>query len=349
MGISTFQSPPKTSSPGGTNASSIELWRYIFTIGVVVMHFGYYNGFYIAVDFFFMLSGFLIHKSVCSLSGADPMTILFKKVRRLYPEYVLAFVFMLIFNLRTGIFRSVPLENFCTDSFFELFCMQMLHPYSSLVNGIAWYVSALVLCLPLLIYALYQFKRLYLWIVAPYSALLIYAFFASNWGHVDFGVIWLGVMNGGLLRGFGALNLGVLAYWVYQYLSKKQRSAKIDNVLAGIEITIFTFVMVWSWFNRQTIVDFIEIFLLFWGIILAFLEKGFLSKFLGNRVVAYLGKISYSIYLTQLLTLDFVRRLQIASKVLEIVILIIFATVFGMAAHAIAVTAPSHVLARRKM
>lgn len=40
-------------------SSQIEFWRIVFTIGVALLHFGYINGFYIAVDFFFMLTGFL--------------------------------------------------------------------------------------------------------------------------------------------------------------------------------------------------------------------------------------------------------------------------------------------------
>lgn len=42
----------------------IELERFIFTIGIAVMHYGYYNGFYIGVDFFFMLSAFLMAKKI---------------------------------------------------------------------------------------------------------------------------------------------------------------------------------------------------------------------------------------------------------------------------------------------
>lgn len=38
----------------------IELERFLFAIMKCIMHFGYYNNFYIGVDFFFMVTGFFI-------------------------------------------------------------------------------------------------------------------------------------------------------------------------------------------------------------------------------------------------------------------------------------------------
>ena len=45
----------------------IELERFLFAIMICIMHFGYYNNFYIGVDFFFMVTGFFIAaKTICS-------------------------------------------------------------------------------------------------------------------------------------------------------------------------------------------------------------------------------------------------------------------------------------------
>jgi peptidoglycan/LPS O-acetylase OafA/YrhL len=77
--------------------NNVELWRFAFTIGVVVMHFGYYNGYYIAVDFFFMLSGFLL---MCSLDSipAERKTIfgfIKKRLIRIYPHYLFSLFVMI--------------------------------------------------------------------------------------------------------------------------------------------------------------------------------------------------------------------------------------------------------------
>lgn len=61
--------------------NNIELWRIIFTLGVAIMHFGYYNGFYLAVDFFFILTGFLLNKSISAEREKTVGAYLWKRIK----------------------------------------------------------------------------------------------------------------------------------------------------------------------------------------------------------------------------------------------------------------------------
>ena len=72
--------------------SRIEFWRFCFAIGIAIMHFGYYNGFYIAVDFFFMLSGFLLMTSMARHPDWSVWKIFKGRLAGLYPHYLLSFL-----------------------------------------------------------------------------------------------------------------------------------------------------------------------------------------------------------------------------------------------------------------
>lgn len=281
--------------------NNIELWRFIFTIGVALLHFGYINGFYIAVDFFFILSGFLICKSVFNGQQEEAGFYIKSRITRLYPHYLFSFIVMLIWNINSRLAsEGVIAKTFFVDSLLEANFLQILYPFSSAVNGITWYISALIICIPIIIYCLIHYKNFYVHVIAPYSALFIYAYFLSNWAHIDFGLVWIGNCNGGLIRGFAGLNLGIVAYTLYKQLSVFNFTKLFHNILSVIELILFALVLVYACLFRQTKFDFAAIIILFVVTIIAFLEKGFLYKITNNKLVAYLGKLSYPMYLNQL-------------------------------------------------
>lgn len=287
---------------------SLELWRIVFTIGVAIMHFGYYNGFYIAVDFFFMLSGYLTYKGIDEKPEQSGWSIFIHKISRLWPQYFVAFMLMLTWNVYIPEKKVVDI-TYLADCIYEIFFLQILFPAGKLVNGITWYISATVICFPLVIYMLKRHRHIYESLIAPFLALFVYGYLLSNWAHVDFGFVWLGCVNGGLLRCIGGLSAGVFLYYISRHC-KTLLAGMNQNLLATAELLIGAMIVVWSVFVRQTKMDGIEIILLGVLIILSFHENGWLERFLRNPIVAYLGKISYSIYLNQLFVGGMIMRLS---------------------------------------
>lgn len=298
----------KTSLMGGKK-SSLELWRIVFTIGVAIMHAGHPNGFYIAVDFFFMLSGYLTFKGIDANSEQSGWSIFVHKISRLWPQYFVAFLMMLTWNVYV---RQDTVVNiaYLADHLYELFFLQILFPAGNLINGITWYISATVICLPLVIYMLKHHRHLYESLIAPFCALFLYGYLLSNWAHVDFGFAWLGGVNGGLLRGLGGLSAGVFLYYISNR-SKSLIEGINPNLLATMEFLIGATIIGWSVFVRQTKMDGIEVILLGVLIILSFHEYGWFERVAKHPIVAYLGRISYSIYLNQLFVCGIVWRLPV--------------------------------------
>lgn len=211
---------------GSRKSGAIEFWRFFFSVGVAIMHFGYYNGFYIAVDFFFLLSGFLTAKTVERHPEKGVWSIALSKWMRLWPEYVLAYVLTFVARLIRTPERISINRVFVADAVLELLGLQIMSPMSTFVNSISWYISAMMVCTPLIVWLYQKYRYTFTHIIAPYGALAIYAFFWYNWGHIDFAFVWLGTCNGGLLRGLADLMLGCALYEAFRILSAKGRLPK---------------------------------------------------------------------------------------------------------------------------
>lgn len=284
----------------------IEFWRIIFTIGVAVMHFGLINGFYIAVDFFFMLSGWLLAKKVKSCDeNCSGTKIFFAKIKRLMPEYFFAFFLMLIFNVW---FLGIDFnEIYCVDSILEMLFLHVLLPVSNINNGITWYISALVICMPIFIYLLKYYYHGFSCIVAPVVSLFIYAYFLSTWGHVDFGLVWIGSCNGGFLRAFAGLSAGVFLYYISNSAGEII-SCINSSLVSSLDLFIGLLLVFIAMLYRGTKIDSISLLLIGLLIILSFNDFGWLRKLTSNKLISYLGEISYSMYVNQLFVGGIVRK-----------------------------------------
>lgn len=316
--------------------NNIEIWRFLFTICVALLHFGYFNGFYIAVDFFFVLSAFLLCKSILGGVEEHHHNVLFyvkKRIARLYPHYLYSLLIMLIWQIHSHYISGIYLnkKSFLVDTFLEMIFLQLLYPFSNLLNGVTWYISALVIWLPIMVYLLIYHKRIYTYVIAPYTSIFIYTYFLASWGHVDFGFVWLGHFNGGLLRGLAALNLGVVAYTIYTQVSRYNFTKLFHNLLATIEIAGYLLIILTSAFWRQTKWDFIEITLIMFLIIISFIQQGFLHRMAGSKFVAYLGKLSYPIFLNHIFISIMIRSHWHGDITLKMTIVyIIVLTIYSM-------------------
>lgn len=86
----------------------VDIYKFLLTIGVCLMHYeGLYfgadnmvfEGFYLAVDFFFVLSGFLLYRSLQSKKYAGARDFTLKKVKEFMGyNVIMVFAFILYNN-----------------------------------------------------------------------------------------------------------------------------------------------------------------------------------------------------------------------------------------------------------
>lgn len=207
---------------------------------------------------------------------------------------------MVVWNiLNNPKWRELSLSVLTTDVFLEFIGMQILAPFSSASNGITWYISALLLWLPLFVYLLRNHEKA-TYFISFFVGIFVYGFFLSKWNHIDFGFVWIGFANGGFVRALGGMSIGVFLFYIYLQISQMHFTKKAHIVFFAIQVIFMAFVFYSAWKFRQKKIDFVELILIATCIPLAFIENIVLKRLLNNKIVFFLGGLCYPIYLNQL-------------------------------------------------
>lgn len=140
---------------------------------------------------------------------------------------------------------------------------------------------------------LLKHKSIYTNIIAPFSAIFIYAFFYRTYGTLDRVVgisgFWL---NEALLRGFADMNMGILAYQMGEMIVKKLRPIIFYKVVGAIG---FSIVLCASYYCGYTKNDFIYLIIIWICVVFEFLPSK--SKIINSKIIEYWSKLSLPIYL----------------------------------------------------
>jgi len=273
---------------------------------------------YLAVEFFFVLSGFFLMKHLSAIpeDKIDVATVslacFVKKFKRFF---VLNFLCIVI--LHTWLFfinGGGSVIGYC-NSFFdrlgECFFLQCSGLSLQLVNLPGWYLSSLLLgCYVITVnYCLNRISFQY--IVAPAFVCFFYAFISQTSGKLD---IWsnsaFGFLNYGLIRGLAGLCVGCLLY-VFSENVKQKYSIKYKippNLFVLLDLANL-FVMYKLLIHRNpSQTDFIVIPCFCITILLSYYRVGLSSKFTALKPFKFLGSISLELYLCHWFILDVINK-----------------------------------------
>lgn len=239
----------------------IELFRFLFTICVIVAHLrSSYDGFHfswnghIAVEFFFVLSGYLMTFQCYKDDNTDLATSTWRFMRRkiagIAPVWYTVLAIMLIIyfvsrsitgfsNISTFITRLVP-----TALFLSSYGMQEIIsiPFS-------WYIPVMLVSMLILYPVVKTWKTKFTRIVAP----LIVLFFCS-WAMITKGKLFMlkeeliGFVYPQQIRGLAELCMGCVAYELSCLIKQKfaNRLTISGRVLASIiSVSMLTLPIVW--------------------------------------------------------------------------------------------------------
>lgn len=299
---------------------AIEFWRFILIIAIGIMHFSnsyygaspYLGGAYVATEFFFLVSGYLLmasflrNKERKETISAWRYTV--RKIKNLYPCYLLSFLALFCFIM---INDKVNLMEWFTNlgqSVWELMFLQIsgLKGFR-LFNYPAWYISAMLIA-GYFIYALLEVdEKRFVKILMPLSILIIYTNFSKNAGNID---VWGGAkildISDALMRAFAGMSLGGLSCYAARSIQKRVFSNASKYILSVLEL--MAFLLAFCLMNQvgHTQTDFYIIFLFFLGITLSFSNQTFTAKVFSMQLFQSLGKISYPMFLNQILVISII-------------------------------------------
>lgn len=309
--------------------STIELWRFILTVAIALSHLntfiwrdsgedliftgGRVLAFFLFLSGYFLMAHYQKHKKEDS---AKPAASAWKytggRFKALYPTIFMGVLFAFIVRNAISGTKITEIFGVFMDSIWEFLGISQIGAVgllelktvvvdpvagvSQLWNGPLWYISALIIAGLFLYYIVSKSEDFFTGLFAPLFVVLTYA----SVGLTDIGwdrtsVNAIGFPNG-LARVMAGMCIGMLIYYVVDYLRKKKFSEGLKLTFSVLHIGIAIFLIYtiyagisWSEFTNGIIV------LLFTIILLT--NKDYISVLYDNSSVCnFLGRLSLYYY-----------------------------------------------------
>jgi peptidoglycan/LPS O-acetylase OafA/YrhL len=286
-----------------TNA--IYFWKIIFTYMIIIYHFdnpfpysgemGFTPGWYIAVEFFFVVSGFLVADAAAKGRYETALSYTVHRYKKLWPKYIVAFVLTFAAIWYVNQLSLLQAADKLLDSYWEILLLQGigLGRGWDYINPTLWYISIMLLVGYFLYYFLRNHRKVFLQIILPVIIIVGYSFLYREVGCTNTVVEISGIyVNNALIRGGADMCMGILAYEANRYLLEKQWNSK---ALRCISPLIFVGVILISMKRGCGTLDFLYVFLLTAAIAIAFLPCEGKEKTV--MWVERISSLSYTIYL----------------------------------------------------
>lgn len=278
--------------------NSIEAFRFVFMLIICIWHYQSTKALahgYMAVEFFFILSGVLMFFSSNKEYTLGTLDYTMKKVKRFVPDCLLLIVYV---NLRHMILPALlgrkELDvSWLLQALPESLFLQNTGIYIGGVNFPMWYVSVLLFG-GAFVYALLRLnKRLALSIILPMIVLVGYTYIFSmdKRGRIDSFDLHGGIYTP-MLRGICGMSLGVLLGYIF--VLKKQCVMRVKtwviDALGLISLCLFLFFAIFP--TSQSYDRYLLIVVPFL-LLACFVEKSLFNKLFGNKCWAILGGYSW--------------------------------------------------------
>lgn len=304
---------------------TVEFYRFFFVCVIYILHARNYNaqwffqdgtfrGGYLAVEFFFILSGFFIAKK-CQKekdniqNDAIPefrsVKFFVYRYKKLMPQYLISIV--VLFIAQSILLDTFDLKDTLLNSFSEIIGCSIFWRPGRAINLHLWYVSGLIWAGALVYYLMLKHKNFSICVLFPFSLLFFIGYAYTSVGHIDLTPAYE-VQILAFFRAFVEIGFGCVLYNIYTYIRDKKFNPIVMTI---IEAALFAAIVFIMWQTRQTTTDFIAVFLIGAFVLVTMLNHGYLSKLLNNSISEVLGSISYPMYLNQSLFLG------VASKTLN--------------------------------
>jgi peptidoglycan/LPS O-acetylase OafA/YrhL len=280
-------------------------FRGIAALLVAVYHFTkahgpdgaiYLHGGYLAVDAFFVLSGYVLAYNYAStfLNGFEwsgYREFLIKRICRVYPAYIVILV-LAFAKLAFDFSGSGGLVDFgMWDAFCNVFMLTGWGLHAHSIMGVSWSVSAELFCYIFFpVFVMFNKLRI-VPLVASSVAIFILIAVISRVGGGVVGPLDIVAEDTffPLLRAACGFAIGVILFAVANRIPAFE-SRVIDSALA---VSVILLIAVWA-YDESDLIKYVVIACM----VLLIAQDTWLSKALfGNAIVYFVGEVSYSLYL----------------------------------------------------
>lgn len=287
----------------------IDFLKFIFSL-VIVLHHGkniigtrqelFLSGGSFAVEFFFIVSGFLMMASISKIKtapvniGLETRKYLVKKYKSFCPEIFVAHAIALIVYDAANNTRIVELF---IKSFYQGTLFHMTGIGAMSINAAVWYLSSMLLCMAIIYPLLRKYPELSVKYILPLSALLILGYFGGNGRSARAPTEWMGWTYRGNLRAFAELSIGICCYEACAQLKKVDFTVLGKWLLTIAEYTCYFVLLYYMYYYNASRNDYFFILIYAIAIVITFSEKTICPGIYNNKVCYFFGKYSFSLFL----------------------------------------------------
>lgn len=303
----------------------IGIWKFIFSLLILGHHFyavndgGVKHSIFICgaigVDFFFIVSGYLLAKKVASENRRKDTTPLYKstwkfllrKIQIFYPYLLTSFILLLIAQVIVGKWNTFKY----IDSLNDLFLLQGICVKSTRMVGGSWYLSCMILAMLFVYPMLKKYGKTFSCIITPLLITIWGGFLFNTEGSLRAWASWTGFICVGLSKAVLEISLGCSVYDFSEYL-RKIPFTNIAKILLGILQTAFFCIVIYmnALFDWVRPLDWMFILMLSVGIAIAFSDILPWTDFASNRLFLYLEQLSTPIFMNNFVGIKIVNSVS---------------------------------------
>ena len=180
---------------------------------------------------------------------------------------------------------------------FDMLLLKMSGINCFQINGPVWYISSMLICMGIIYPLLRKYKQNFIYIAAPLIVILGLGYLNHNYGSLRGPSKWLGLTYKGNIRAFIELTLGSIIYMCVEKI-KTINFTKFGKIIITLtELGCFILPFLISQFIKSANYDYIILFIISLGIILAFSEKTLEYNLFCNKFSYWLEKLSLSLFM----------------------------------------------------
>ena len=305
----------------------VDIFKFIFSI-VILLHHSYklpsFNGEHyilqsgaLAVDFFFIISGYFMMKRVDKNIVNDNNLLLIENIKYIFHTYVMLFPFIL-FSYILGVIASLLyikynmniLLGILASCIFELSGIFMFGLKGYYINSLTWFISAMLIAKFLIYPIALKCRNLLAMYISPILVFICLGFFSYNFGCIGKTFSWGGIAYIGVYRAIMGILAGCVIFELVKVLKIKFVkyyfiSSKIKrNMLVFLEFFLLLIILWYMQTLKQGLGDFVVYFIFCVFIAVNLLietvyDNEFINrlKFINKKY--HLGDLSLAIYLNQ--------------------------------------------------
>ena len=264
-------------------------WIFTGVFGNGLMNYGFYG-----VDFYFIVTGYLMMNSISKDKKNKVSTFEFivRKIKRLVPSIIITFIigYCLVYGK-----NCVDIRNLLTNNIIAEFLQLSILGYPYAINSALWYVSSMIIVLFILYPLVIKYKDKYIYFIAPLILLFALGFINSFDININDPVLLKVFLRNGFYKGLIFIILGNISFEIANYIKRNKFNNIRRWIITILETIVYLILIINMHFNY---VGSLLVAILFTvNIAITFSNISYVNKLFKHSIWKKLGKLGFYIFL----------------------------------------------------